>query len=128
MKKILCLLVLFCSLSAFATDYSGRLDVTVGSKTSTTEDQQAKADVSGTTVTFTIYDFWYGWIPCGDVKVTATCVNGVVSGPVTISIIGIPISSAQISGTVNNLNCNINLSITSGSDNILIDYSGAKIN
>lgn len=124
MKKILFLLMMFCSLSAFATDYSGNLDVTVNGTTTSTESQSVTATVSNGTVTLVIKDFWYGWIPCGDVTVTATCVNGTISNPVTVSIVGIPVSNATISGNVSDSNCTIHLTLTSSSDSVAIDYQG----
>lgn len=125
MKRILCLLVLFCSLSVFATNYTGKLDVTVGENVTTTDPQEVSATInSDNTATFIIYDFWYGWIPCGDVTVTAKYENGVIKDPVSINIIGIPISSATISGSLTGDVCNINISLASGSDNVSISYVG----
>lgn len=124
MKKILFLLMMFCSLSAFATDYSGNLDVTVNGSTTSTESQSVTAAVSDGTVTLVISDFWYGWIPCGDVTVTAACVNGTISNPVTVSIAGIPVSDATISGNISDGICTIHLTLMSGSDNVVIDYQG----
>ncbi len=124
MKKILFLLMMFCSLSAFATDYSGKLDVTVNDSTTTTDSQNVAATVDNGTVTLVISDFWYGWIPCGDITVTAACVNGTISNPVTVNIAGFPISNATISGNVSDSNCTIHLTLTSGSDNVTIDYQG----
>lgn len=128
MKKILCLLMLFCSLSAFATNYSGKLDVTVGGDVNTTDPQQVSATInSDGTVTFILYDFWYGWIPCGDVTVIAKYDNGTVKDPVTINIIGIPISSATITGSLSGSLCSIHLSLSSGTDNVAIDYTGNNV-
>ena len=72
MKQLLSLLM-FCSLSAFATDYSGNLDVTVNGSTTTTNSQNVTATVDDGTVALVISDFRYEWIPCGDVTVTAAC-------------------------------------------------------
>lgn len=115
---------MFCSLSAFATDYSGNLDVTVNGSTTTTNSQNVTATVDNGTVTLVISDFWYGWIPCGDVIVTATCTNGEIKNPVTISIAGIPVSNASISGNISDNNCTIHLTLTSNSDSVTIDYQG----
>lgn len=124
MKQLLFLLMMFCSLSAFATDYSGNLDVTVNGSTTTTNSQNVTATVDNGTVTLVISDFWYGWIPCGDVTVTATCTNGEIKNPVTISIAGIPVSNASISGNISDNNCTIHLTLTSSSDSVTIDYQG----
>lgn len=115
---------MFCSLSAFATDYSGNLDVTVNGSTTTTESQNVTATVNSGTVTLVISNFWYGWIPCGDVTVTATCIDGEIGNPVTVSIAGIPVSNASISGSISDGSCTIHLTLTSGSDSVVIDYQG----
>lgn len=75
-------------------------------------------------MTLVISNFWYGWIPCGDVTVTATCTNGEIENPVTVSIAGIPVSNALISGSISDGSCTIHLTLTSGSDGVAIDYQG----
>ena len=123
-EQLLFLLMMFCSLSAFATGYSGNLDVTVNGSTTTTNSQNVTATVDNGTVTLVISDFRYGWIPCGDVTVTAACANGEIKNPVTISIAGIPVSKASISGNISDGNCTIHLTLTSNSDSVTIDYQG----
>lgn len=115
---------MFCSLSAFATDYSGNLDVTVNGNTTTTNSQNVTATIDNGTVTLVISNFWYGWIPCGNVTVTAAYANGEIKNPVTINIAGIPVSNASISGNVSDSNCTIHLTLTSNNDNVTIDYQG----
>lgn len=115
---------MFCSLSAFATDYSGNLDVIVNGSTTTTNSQNVTATVDDGTVALVISDFRYGWIPCGDVTVTAVCANGEIKNPATISIAGIPVSNASISGNISDGNCTIHLTLTSNRDSVTIDYRG----
>ena len=124
MKQLLFLLMMFCSLSAFATDYSGNLDVTVNGSTTTTNSQNVTATVDNGIVTLVISDFRYGWIPCGDVTVTAACADGEIKNPATISIAGIPVSNASISGNISDGNCTIHLTLTSNRDSVTIDYRG----
>ncbi|WP_419082588.1 hypothetical protein [Phocaeicola sp.] len=45
MKKLLFLLMMFCSLSAFAIDYGGDLNVTVNGNTTTTNSQNVTVTV-----------------------------------------------------------------------------------
>lgn len=46
--------------------------------------------------------------------------NGEIKNPVTISIAGIPVNNASISGNVSDSNCTIHLTLTSNNDNVTI--------
>lgn len=128
MKKILCLLMLFCSLSAFATNYSGKLDVTVSGSVTTTDPQEISTVINGDVATITIYDFWYGWMPVGDVTITAKIdANKNLSAPVTVNIIGMSVTVSSIAGTLGDTACNISMAMSDSTDSITIDYVGSVI-
>lgn len=132
MKKVLCLLMLFCSLSAFAATnagtYVGTLNITVnGAPSDPIQGQQVDATINGDIATLVIPDFWYGWIYCGDVTVTAKVdATGKLTELISVAVPLITITSATLnSGEVKEHSCNVNLIIAAG-DGVVIDYVGSK--
>lgn len=137
MKKILCLLMMFCSLSVFAAtnvdgagSYYGTLDIAVdGTPSDPVTNQKVDVVINGDGMaTLTIYDFWFGWIPCGDVAVTLKLnSDGTFSGPVNISVPLLGNVSATLnSGSIVGSSCTISLTAVLAGQTVSIDYMGNK--
>lgn len=132
MKKIFSLLVLFCSLTAFVANaasvkssYTGTLDVTVGSSTTTISNQSVfVTDNGNNTITLTIPDFEFAGVS-GTVEITANISStGELSNP-QVSFSGITILRARFTSSfVTASSCDIHLSMYALGKNISVDFSG----
>lgn len=131
MKKIVALLMLFCTISVFAANaadtYIGKLSVSVKGGTPTVNEAQNVSVVEGSVVTFTIPKFSFPGSPiAADVVITATKDAQGVLVLKTIKYGFIPIASAEFTNsTLKDNQCNINLKMNSGG-NVEVIFNGTK--
>lgn len=130
MKKVLLILMLFCTTSVFAENvsgtYNGQLEIIVNTGDPVVKNQDVIVTDNGTEVTLTIPDFNFS-IFKSDVIITAS--KG-ASGD--LHVIKIKYSFLSPSGEFNpgsaivGNNCNISLSLSAGMDNIVVNFDGVK--
>lgn len=129
MKKILTILMLFCTITAFAADvtgtYNGVLTISVDGGAPTTK-QQAVLVSGDSTVKLTIPGFSYSGLS-GDVVVNAT---RDADGNLTlksISFAGIPMSAKFDAGSkISNNQCVLSMNINALVQKIKVTFDGVK--
>lgn len=132
MKRIFTILMLLCTVSAFATSitstYNGKLTVSVDGATPTIVDPQSvKVVEDGSSVKLTISNFSYAGL-AADVNITAS--KDLSTGDLTlktISYAGLPLTGKFNSGSklINN-KCEILLTISAIIQTIEVTFTGTK--
>lgn len=132
MKKLFTLLMLLCTISAFAANvagtYNGTLKITVDGTAPTTKDQSVTVTDNGSVVTLTIPKFSYPGYPiAADVVITATKDDSGNLFLTTIKYGFMPLTGVFNPGSkIEGNSCNILLSITAMGQNIDVTFTGTK--